>query len=75
MKLLSVNFETLVGEAIGVAVLNAIDPKEIAVELRRMADITEQRATELQQTIANAAQGHPLPKPPAESPAPEADDV
>lgn len=75
MKLLSINFETMVGEAVGVAVLNGIDPKEIAVELRRMADVTEQRASELQQTIANAAQGQPLPTSPAPSPALEADDV
>lgn len=55
MKLLRVSFENLVGEAVGFALLNGITPQEIAAELRKLADSTEQRATELVQTIQAAA--------------------
>lgn len=51
MKTLQVNFETMIGEAIGIAVMNGVGGREIAAELRRLADITEQRADEIQQQI------------------------
>lgn len=41
MKLLKVNFESMVGQAIGIAILDNVSPQEIAAELRRMADVTE----------------------------------